>query len=555
MFPDVGVCSLQLLYSLLTVSHSIQFPITHLLKTKPNRLPHGGRNFEAVMRLTIFLLFMVFFFPHSAHADYASGKQAYEAGKVQEAFRAWQESAQEGEAQSQYQLGNLYEEGMGTIQNFVLAHVFYNLAASQGQREARDARNALAGKMSKEQLAEAQQLAAQWQAAPSAPAPAQAPVSAPPTAPPPAVAHTPDTLWMAVEAGDGARVQAILQSGVDVNSTNPDGWTPLMRAALQGNVAMVSVLIGAKAEVNHHSSDGTTALLAATLPGHLEVVKALIDAGADASQTNTAGVTARFIAEKKGHGEIAKLLTPPVPEGMVEIPARAFTMGLDPAAARAEIERLGGKVNREEFINNASPVHEVVLDAFFIDKYPVRPGHRAIPRRSLRPVAAFTVTGGSGYESGFQIDAADGMAFGIGDVNAAVLRPANSLRSIQQRQLRRTAVARPTLRSRARNMVQRLGLPIDPVNHIAFPQRQIKVALGVGIYRPWTIQRRPRKRCPIGRRLLFPGAGPGADKPRLHIDTTNAVVGDIADQQAAIGIELNAVRLIQKRLLRRTAIA
>ncbi len=181
--------------------------------------------------------------PCVGSADYSTGQQAYDAGQVQEAFRAWQESAQAGEAQSQYQLGKLYEEGVGTIQNFVLAHVFYNLAASQGHQEVRDARNALTGKMSKEQLAEAQQVAAQWQAAPSAPDPAQAPVSAPPSAPPPAVVHTPDTLWMAVEAGDGARVKAMLQAEVDVNSTNPDGRTPLMRAALQEERMRIEIAV------------------------------------------------------------------------------------------------------------------------------------------------------------------------------------------------------------------------------------------------------------------------------------------------------------------------
>ncbi len=308
--------------------------------------------------------------PCVVSADYSSGQQAYDAGQVQEALRAWQESAQAGEAQSQYQLGKLYEEGVGTIQNFVLAHLFYNLAASQGHRDAREARQALAGTMSKEQLAEAQQLAAQWQAAPSTPEPVQEPGSVPSPAASSAI-NTPEMLFMAVEAGDGERVQAMLQSGVDVNSTNSYGWTPLMRASLQGNIAIVTGLIGAKADVNHQSHDGTTALLAATLPGHLKVVKALVEAGADVSKTNTAGVTARFIAEKKGHVEIAKLLAPPIPEGMVEISAGSFNMGLDPSTARAELERQGYKGENEEFINNASPIHVVALNEFFIDKYEV----------------------------------------------------------------------------------------------------------------------------------------------------------------------------------------
>jgi hypothetical protein len=71
-------------------------------------------------------------------------------------------AAVQGNAESQLALGELYEDGHGVVQDFVQAHMWYNLAASAGTPEAESRRDALATKMTREQLSDAQKLASQW---------------------------------------------------------------------------------------------------------------------------------------------------------------------------------------------------------------------------------------------------------------------------------------------------------------------------------------------------------------------------------------------------------
>jgi len=205
--------------------------------------------------------------PIQVHADYFAGKQAYDVDNFKTAFQEWEISAQEGDAKSQFSLGQLYEEGLGTIQNFVLAHVFYNLAASQGHKDAREARNAISGTMAKEQLAEAQQLAAQWQEISS-------------EVGPPVASNIPEGLFRAADAGDIGGVKKSLDAGVDVNSQDSDGWTALMFASIGGHVEVAHHLLQAGADVNKQNNDGATPVKMARLTGQIDVVKALVKAGA-----------------------------------------------------------------------------------------------------------------------------------------------------------------------------------------------------------------------------------------------------------------------------------
>ena len=111
----------------------------------------------------IFLSFLVFSaVPAAASADYQAGRDAYDNQDYAAAFENWTSAADSGDAQSQFALAKLYEQGQGVPQNFVRAHLFYNLAGSKGLADARDARDALAAKMSINQVAEAQSSALDW---------------------------------------------------------------------------------------------------------------------------------------------------------------------------------------------------------------------------------------------------------------------------------------------------------------------------------------------------------------------------------------------------------
>lgn len=77
-------------------------------------------------------------------------------------------AARGGAPAAQYFLGLLYDKGLGVPQDFVLAQAWLDLAVAQAEPgwRARWApiRDAVASKMSRAQLAEAQQLALDWRA-------------------------------------------------------------------------------------------------------------------------------------------------------------------------------------------------------------------------------------------------------------------------------------------------------------------------------------------------------------------------------------------------------
>ena len=63
---------------------------------------------------------------------------------------------------AQLNLGDMYEKGQGVPQDYVLAHMWLNLAAAQGIEIAGEIRNLLAKNMTPAQIAKAQRLARQW---------------------------------------------------------------------------------------------------------------------------------------------------------------------------------------------------------------------------------------------------------------------------------------------------------------------------------------------------------------------------------------------------------
>ena len=56
----------------------------------------------------------------------------------------------------------MYENGQGVPQDFVTAHMWYNLAGIQGDEKAHEYRDRIAEKMTSDQIAEAQRRAREW---------------------------------------------------------------------------------------------------------------------------------------------------------------------------------------------------------------------------------------------------------------------------------------------------------------------------------------------------------------------------------------------------------
>jgi TPR repeat protein len=56
----------------------------------------------------------------------------------------------------------IYQNGLGVLQDYVIAHMWFNLASAAGSTLAGPYRDALAASMTPAQIAEAQRLAREW---------------------------------------------------------------------------------------------------------------------------------------------------------------------------------------------------------------------------------------------------------------------------------------------------------------------------------------------------------------------------------------------------------
>jgi uncharacterized protein len=83
----------------------------------------------------------------------------------------------------------------------------------------------------------------------------------------------------AVKDGDLATVKETINSGVDINEQDDQGWTPLNWAAGKGDIDTVKLLVEKGADVFKVGRDQRTPYMIALAAGRVEVVKFLREAG------------------------------------------------------------------------------------------------------------------------------------------------------------------------------------------------------------------------------------------------------------------------------------
>ena len=91
--------------------------------------------------------------------------QAFESlktGAYDLAFKGFGELSAKGSLVSQYYLGLMYLKGMGSLQDYSRAHLWFNIASSQGHKRSRIRLDELTQRMSANQVAHAQKLAQAW---------------------------------------------------------------------------------------------------------------------------------------------------------------------------------------------------------------------------------------------------------------------------------------------------------------------------------------------------------------------------------------------------------
>jgi len=99
-------------------------------------------------------------------------------------------------------------------------------------------------------------------------------------------------------------VNALLESGADINKRTDRGHTPLLSASGSGSLAAVKELLDRGAEVNLTDYEGHTALTYAVQEGWLKVVKCLLEKGARVNCKTCRGYTPLIIGASKGHLKI-----------------------------------------------------------------------------------------------------------------------------------------------------------------------------------------------------------------------------------------------------------
>ena len=115
-------------------------------------------------------------------------------------------------------------------------------------------------------------------------------------------------LMMAAMRGELKLAAALIDKDADVNKT---GWTPLHYAAssTQGDqLGVAKLLIENAAYIDAASPNGSTPLMMAAMYGNTSTLKLLLDEGADPTLKNQLGLTAVDFAQRADRKEMVELI-------------------------------------------------------------------------------------------------------------------------------------------------------------------------------------------------------------------------------------------------------
>jgi len=82
--------------------------------------------------------------------------------QVKPSLELTKEMAEQGDSSSQYDLGYMYMHGQGVPQDYVMAHMYFNIAAVSGYKNAIENRGVVGQRMTTSQVAESQKLSREW---------------------------------------------------------------------------------------------------------------------------------------------------------------------------------------------------------------------------------------------------------------------------------------------------------------------------------------------------------------------------------------------------------
>ena len=141
-------------------------------------------------------------------------------------------------------------------------------------------------------------------------------------------------IHVASSTGATGKIEQLIENGIDINTQNLGGETPLMVAAMQGQLEVARVLIDKGADLDIQAMLGNTALTLAMLSKQYPVAHLLIDKGANPNLNNIFGQTALNVAVLYGQTDIVRKL---IDKG-ANIDKNAFQKAKNPS--RSHIRRM-----------------------------------------------------------------------------------------------------------------------------------------------------------------------------------------------------------------------
>lgn len=97
-----------------------------------------------------------------AKADFDSGVAAFDNKEYKVAFKELMLVAEQGNHSAQIRIGSMYFEGQGVAQNYVLAHMWFNISRANGNENASYWRGQAASKLTPELIYRSQLMAGEW---------------------------------------------------------------------------------------------------------------------------------------------------------------------------------------------------------------------------------------------------------------------------------------------------------------------------------------------------------------------------------------------------------
>ena len=194
-------------------------------------------------------------------------------------------------------------------------------------------------------------------------------------------------LLEAEKNNDVDEVKELVEFGVDINTIDHLGLTPLLSAARYNRIDMAALLIRLGADVQATSIYGHTALMFISDP---EIARMLIKGGVDVNATDEDGDTTLMYASRSNHTQVAQLLI----DSKADVNARGHFSALSESAAgnRPEIVRM--LLDADADVNARDIDGNTALYAAHISKNPriiemvtnvkKKPSRKAPPRRKTR---------------------------------------------------------------------------------------------------------------------------------------------------------------------------